>query len=365
VTLSLAEHLKQLIALEGPQPVSVLMDLALSHPREGYYAARPRVGADGDFVTAPEVSQMFGELVGAFVLQTWFDLGSPANWTLIELGPGNARLMEDVIRVLKLRTQATAGLGIQLVEASPVLTATQEEALANLHVRTEWRRSFAGAGDVPFVLLANEFFDALPIRQFVRHEGAWGERRVTIDAGGALQFGQTPTVFPVAAEVPAATNAANGDVVEISSAARSIARLVGDNLSHVPGRALIFDYGYANGTHGDTLQAVGEHRKVDVLTHLGQADLSAHVDFAALAREAADAGALAYGPMPQGAFLKRLGIEARHDALASRATEPQRAVLARQLHRLTGSDEMGDLFKVLALSSPNLPPPPGFEPSDG
>jgi NADH dehydrogenase [ubiquinone] 1 alpha subcomplex assembly factor 7 len=367
VSLSLAQHLGCLIAEDGPQPISVVMELALAHPREGYYAARARLGADGDFLTAPEASQMFGEILGAFALQTWLDLGSPGEWQIIELGPGSGALAADLARTLKIRPQALEKTHFHFIETSPLLKAQQQSRLGVSGLRVAWHGSLADVPDRPFMLFANEFFDTLPVRQFLRRGGSWLERRVALvpNCPDKFEFALAPSGFPIETEVPSARAAAQNQIVEISAAARGAGRKIGERLARVPGRALIMDYGYADAGHGDTLQAVARHVKLDPLETLGEADLSAHVDFAAITREAAGAGARTFGPVSQGAFLERLGIAARHDALAARAAPDTRESLARQLHRLTGRDMMGELFRVLSLSSPDLGAPPGFLSSDG
>jgi NADH dehydrogenase [ubiquinone] 1 alpha subcomplex assembly factor 7 len=367
VSLSLARHLARLIAEDGPQPISVMMELALAHPREGYYAARARLGADGDFLTAPETSQMFGEILGVFALQTWLDLGSPGEWQLIELGPGRGTLAVDLARTLKIRLQALEKAHFHFIETSPVLRAEQHSRLGASGLRAHWHDALARVPDGPFMLFANEFFDALPIRQFLHRGSHWFERRIarSHDCPDKFEFVLAPSGFPVETEIPGARAAPENQIVEISAAARGAGREIGERLTRVPGRALILDYGYSGAGHGDTLQAVARHTKVQPLATLGEADLSAHVDFAAIAREAAGAGARTFGPVSQGSFLERLGIAARYAALAAHATQDERASLAYQLQRLTGPDMMGELFRVLALSSPDLGIPPGILSSDG
>lgn len=360
--MTLKEHLAELIRLDGPQRISSLMELALAHPREGYYAARPAIGGDGDFITAPEISQTFGEMIGAFAFQTWIDMGEPDAWSLIELGPGRGTLMLDMLRTLRLRPRALDGLEIVLIEASPTLAQEQRRRLAGTGIRTEWLREISYLPERPLVLVANEFFDALPIRQFWRQHGRWFERRVCLkdpDAP-AFEFVLLPSAAPLGL---LDAEPAESRILEASLVARNYAHLIGEHLAHAPGRALILDYGYSGEGNGDTLQALAGHKKADVLEALGAADLSAHVDFGALARTAREAGARVDGPVAQGAFLERLGIGARFAALTERASADERAVLKRQHHRLTAPGEMGELFKVLALSSPTLVPPPGF--SDG
>ncbi len=241
-----------------------------------------------------------------------------------------------------------------------MLTSLQRERIRTTGVKAEWHRTLASLPEAPFILLANEFFDALPARQFVRRGGAWCERRLAVGDDGALAFTLAPTAYPVEAEARQAAGARDGEVVEISPASRTAVQAIAERLTHRPGRALIVDYGYGQGTNGDTLQAVAKHTKVPVLEDIGAADLSAHVDFGALIRAGRGSGAQAFGPIGQGAFLRRLGIEARHAALMAHTNAEQQADLTKQLHRLTAPEAMGDLFQVLCLSSPGLPAATGL-----
>jgi NADH dehydrogenase [ubiquinone] 1 alpha subcomplex assembly factor 7 len=360
-----ARHLARVIAETGPVPVATFMEIALAH-RSGYYRTRPAIGAEGDFITAPELSQLFGEMIGVFALQSWLDMGSPRAWQLIELGPGRGTLASDLLRVVRIRPQALDGLSLHLVEMSEPLRDAQAHALAGAGVRPRWHERL---GDVPetgepMLILANELFDALPIRQFLRLGGVWCERRVALAPdrpnGPRFVFVATPTLYAVDDETVSAHDARDGEIIEICPAARAIASEIGTRLAHHPGRALIIDYGYDGARHGDTLQAVAQHQKRDPLEAVGACDLSAHVDFRALADAARRAGAAASGPTSQGGFLSALGICTRHAALAARATAAQRKALDHALVRLTSPDAMGDLFKVLILASPGLPDPPGL-----
>lgn len=334
------ERLAKLIAAEGPLPVDRYMALCLHDPDEGYYATRPALGAAGDFITAPLVSQMFGELIGAWVLDLWDQMGRPAPWRLVEIGPGDGTLMSDLQRVLAARPQALANLEITLVETSAPLRAAQAARLTGVN----WRSSLAEIpADAPTILIGNEFLDCLPIRQFVRHDGAWRERRVGW-ADGALTY--------VAGDpVPCAAEAPEGAVRETCPALAEVARQVDALLGPAGGAALFIDYGRDRPGFGDTLQALKGHTKIEALTQPGEADLTAHVDFPAFLTASRLETALA----PQRDFLLRLGLRERAQRLA-KASPDRIAVLERQVERLISPDQMGLLFKAACLHSPGLRP---------
>ena len=294
-----------------------------------YYATRDPLGAAGDFVTAPEVSQMFGEMIGAALADCWKRAGAPAEAVYAELGPGRGTLASDALRVMR-----SAGFGgaAHLVETSRVLRSVQQAAVPD----ALWHESVAELPDAPLLAVANEFFDALPVRQFV--EGV--ERQVTV-AGGGLAFDR------------------DGVIVEVSPAREQAAAALGAKLAANGGAALIIDYGHETSGPGDTLQAVRGHAFAPVLAEPGDQDLTAHVDFEALARAAAAAGAAVSAVAPQGDWLRRIGIEARAEALIA-ANPAQAGSVRSALERLTGGDQMGGLFKVVALHSPDWPAPAGF-----
>lgn len=334
------------IAQSGPMPVSRFMQIALQHPEHGYYTTRDPFGVAGDFTTAPEVSQMFGEMIGLFLAQTWMDQGAPVTFTLAELGPGRGTLMADVLRATRGVPGFHDAAQIALVETSPTLRAKQA---ATLHGHTPtWHDSVETLPDAPLFLLANEFFDALPIRQFVRDAQGWRERMIGVQ-NGALTFGLSPTqdMPSIDALFP---GTAPDTLVEYRPAEAIMAALT-PRLTH--GVALIIDYGDWDGT-GDTLQALHSHKMIPPLTQIGDADLTSHVNFSHLARWATP---LRADFTPQGAFLERLGITARAQSLAR---QPGGEQIAKQHHRLTHSSEMGTLFKVLALCDPAQPPLLGF-----
>lgn len=342
------------ISATGPITVAEYMAACLLHPRQGNYAAGQPLGAEGDFITAPEISQMFGELLGLWVAQTWIDQGRPTPFALAELGPGRGTLMADVFRALSTVPGAAEAADVRLVEASPTLRSTQAETLAGLGAT--WHESVAALPeDRPLFLLANEFFDTLPVRQYLRDGDAWRERQVGV-RGRNLVFGLSDPL-PTSAIDRRLEDIADGAMVETRPAESPIVEEIARRTRGAGGAALMVDYG-GRRIVGDTLQAVRGHAKVPPLTSPGLADLTAHVDFDTLAR-AAD-GATIYGPVPQGEFLERLGIAERARALSTglRGFALQEHVAAHR--RLTHPEEMGNLFQVMALTSPNAPPPPGF-----
>lgn len=348
------------IAETGPIPLERYMALCLGHPAHGYYMTRPAIGAEGDFTTAPEISQMFGEIVGAVLAHAWRTMGSPRPVRLVELGPGRATLMLDMLRTFRAMPGLLGAVDVHLVETSPRLRAAQAYRLKEHGVEATWHDSLGTVPEGPMLLAANEFFDALPVRQRVLRAGRWRTRMVGIGAEGRLAFLDTGPVD--AADIPGRLReAAEGAVIEDCPAARAIAGAVGTRLARHPGLALVIDYGYREPAHGDSLQALRGRHPADPLEAPGEADLTAHVDFAAIAEAAAGSGARAWGPVTQGSFLTALGIGLRAERL--RAAGASGIDLAMAVERLAGAGAMGDLFKVLALASPGLPAPPPFEAS--
>ena len=350
----LARDIAARIAGAGPMPVDEYMRLCLSHPEHGYYRSRPAVGAAGDFITAPEISQVFGELIGLWAAEIWAGMGRPATVHLVELGPGRGTLMADALRAIsKVAPAFRAALYVHLVEINAGLRQQQDKALRN--TAPEWHDDISTLPDGPLIVIANEYFDALPIRQEVRTEDGWHERVVTVEG--------TKLRFDVGAATDNGRTAPVGSVVETAPERCSQARAIARRLVAHRGAALIIDYGPAVSGIGDTLQAIRDHKKVDPLAKPGLADLTSHVDFAALAAAAGEMGAAAYGPVPQGTFLQRLGVMARAATLAKKATPQQASALAAEIGRLIEPDQMGTLFKVLAIADRQQPLPPGFDPS--
>ena len=351
---SLSGHLKGLIREEGPLSLDRYMAAALLHPQWGYYTGRDPLGAAGDFVTAPEISQMFGELIGLWLTDCWTARGAATSVQLAELGPGRGTLMADLLRAAGKASGFAAAASVHFIEASPALREKQAERVPDAH----WRDTLADVPDGPLFLVANEFFDALPVRQFQRTADGWCERCIGLE-GERLAFTTTPSGAP---ELPEARLAKvpEGGIVEVSSAAKELARDIAARVIGEDGAALIVDYGDGKGETGDTFQAVKDHEPADPLAAPGEADLTCHVDFAALKAAAAEAGAQVYGPVGQGRFLKALGIEARAMRLMSGAGLKASRDVSAALRRLTAPDAMGTLFKALAILPPGAPPPAGF-----
>lgn len=347
--------LAERIRAGGPISVADFMAEALGHPRHGYYRARQPFGAAGDFTTAPEISQMFGEMIGLWCAVTWQMMGSPPRVVLTELGPGRGTLMADALRAAATVPAFLKAAEIHLVETSPALRRLQKAALRGYGVR--WHAGFEGLPKGPLLLVANELFDALPIRQFEKRAGAWHERLVGLGEDGRLAFVPGPPASPALA--PAALAAPDGSIAELCEPGRALAAAIGRRVAASGGAALIVDYGPAASAAGDSLQAVRAHAFHPVLADIGLADLTAHVDFQAMAEAARPA--VAWGPVEQGLFLTRLGIEARAAMLIHTAPPAKAAAIASQLKRLIDGSEMGTLFKVLALAHPALPPLPGLE----
>lgn len=351
---ALGDALKRRIASDGPITMGAFMAACLTHPSHGYYTGRDPLGRAGDFVTAPEISQMFGELIGAWCIVAWEQMGKPARFALVELGPGRGTLMADMLRAARIRPEFLAAARLHLVEISPALRQAQKRVLAD-H-RPTWLAELGELPPEPMIVVANEFFDSLPIEQFVRPGGEWRRRMISVDGTGALALSESDEPIRLDASLD---DAAEGAIAEISPAAQATAFEIGGRLRDHPGYALVLDYG-REGALGESLQAIRGHTAEPPLANPGDADLSAHVDFRALIRAATMAGAGTFGPIPQGEFLKALGAEARAEALA-RAEPTRRSELALALARLVGVRAMGRLFQALAIASPGLSAPPGFE----
>ena len=357
---ALARRIAGRIAEEGPLPVSQFMAAALGDPEGGYYVRGDPIGAQGDFITAPEVSQMFGELIGLWCAAVWQSMGAPDPVTWIELGPGRGTLAADALRaVSKTAPTFAAAADIHLVETSPVLREHQRTALPAGTTPT-WHETVEDVPVGPILVVANEFFDALPIRQYVKSAEGWRERCIGL-AGDGQRFAFADVPCPPPDLPPALASAHDGAVVEVCEAGVAITGAIGERVARDGGAALVIDYGHARSAPGDTLQAVRRHAFADVLDRPGETDLTTHVDFEALGNAATAAGARVFGPVPQGVFLGRLGIEARAATLARGADADQTTAIHSALRRLAHPREMGLLFKVLAITGTVLGPPPGFD----
>jgi SAM-dependent MidA family methyltransferase len=334
------------IAQTGPLTVAQYMTACLHDPQDGYYATRPAIGEPGDFLTAPMVSQMFGELVGVWAASAWRLMGEPDPFLLVEMGPGDGTLMEDLLRAGRVLPGFLEAAEVWLVETSEPLAARQR---ARLGEAVRWARSLDEVpGGTPMLLVANELLDCLPARQFVRTAIGWMEQVVALGEDGELVFGRVPAAAPL-------PDAPDGAVVEVSASQAALGAMLGSRVVHDGGAALLIDYGRDRPGFGDTLQALKRHRKVDPLACPGEADLTVHADFPAVMAAAEREGA-AGAILTQAEFLARMGIGERAEALV-RARPDMAARVGRQLHRLVAGDQMGRLFKACCLHAPDWTPP--------
>lgn len=352
MSVQLEKTIKGIIEKKRSISVAEYMNLALAHPEYGYYMGRDPLGAKGDFTTAPEISQVFGEIIGAWLANKWLLLGSPKNVALVELGAGRGTLMADILRATKNLNGFHESISVHIVEISPHLRQKQWKTLAGKHERIEWHKTIDTLPQSPILLVANEFFDALPIRQFVHYypsppftgegEGKGGgciERMITINMGKKLCF------------IPPSPSRGEGFIRETCEPAIAIMRALAKHIKTHKGAGIIIDYGYVGGSAGDTLQAMKNHEYHDVLADVGEADITAHVDFAAIAEAARAEGIIAEDAIPQGAFLMRNGAGERTTKLCASSTPEQQKALISGLKRLADPEEMGELFKVLIIYS--------------
>lgn len=353
--MSLINRLKADIAQNGPLSVAEFMHRCLHDPIDGYYSTRPALGAEGDFITAPMISQMFGELLGLWCIEVWLRLGRPERFSLVEVGPGDGTLMSDLLRAGRAEPGFLAAAELWLVETSRPLRERQAGRLRESGVRPRWVDHLGELPrDCPLIIIANELLDCLPAQQFVQMADRWIERQVGLNAQGDLMFGLAPWDGPD--PVPSAP------VLEVSPAQEGFGALLGQRIAAQSGAALLIDYGRDKPEFGDTLQALFRHEKIDPLARPGESDLTVYADFPTVLAAARRSGARSAPILPQGAFLGRLGIEMRAETLM--AARPDRAaVIDRQVRRLVDPGEMGALFKVACIHSDGLDPP-GFERPD-
>jgi len=374
---ALKDRIVKRIQADGPITVAEYMALCLLDPVDGYYPTRDPLGSDGDFITAPEISQMFGEVLGLWAIQSWKDMGEPAQVNLVELGPGRGVMMADILRTARLEPNFFAALSVTLIEASAALEAVQAQNLAACGADVQWVPDISKLPPGPAIIIGNEFLDCLPIRQFVQKDrfagrAGWRERLVTLedsagsnDKGGdnqPLAFGLSPT--PISAVLQAhlpegQSEARNDDLLEINPACAQILDRLHAHFSQHKGRALFIDYGPEMTEFGDTLQALKRHKKLGVFDEPGDSDLTARVDFAALTEIADKIALKSLGPVSQRAFLSKLGIEMRAVALIRTHAEAKPKI-ARQLHRLMDEMEMGALFKAICFGSDDMESALGF-----
>lgn len=362
--MTLGAELARLIRAAGPITIAHYMSEALANPRLGYYTTRDPFGAEGDFITAPEVSQMFGEMVGLWCVDLWERLGRPARFHLAEAGPGRGTLIRDALRAARVQPAFTATAQLHLIEVSPTLRALQADALAGVAVGggPTWHAEFATVpDDAPLILISNELLDALPIHQYQRTRQGWRERLVDCAGENAFRIVLAAEPPEDLRHLPAAlAGAPIGAIAEISPAAHALIEQVARRVVATGGAALMIDIGRTESTPGETLQAVKRHAGHPVFERPGEADLAAYVDFAALVQSARAAGARTFGPTTQGAFLAALGIAARAGRLQAGKPPEQAARIDAERRRLVDADQMGALFKVVAIADPELAALAGF-----
>jgi NADH dehydrogenase [ubiquinone] 1 alpha subcomplex assembly factor 7 len=355
-------EIRRLIGAAGPMPVAEYMQLCLTHPQHGYYINRDPLGSGGDFVTSPEISQMFGELIGLWMVAIWQQMGAPENVRIVELGPGRGTLMHDALRASRIVEDFRNALVVHLVEVSPALRQVQQRTLEGLHVPVLWHARLDEVPPGPSIIIANEFVDALPVHQAVKQTGGWHERVIDVAPDGNLSIVAAPEPLPhFEAALPRGLRTApEGAIFEwrADSLALELGRRLRDE-----GAALIIDYGHAQFGLGDTLQAVAGHSFTDPFRAPGNADLTAHVDFEAFAQCAESMGARIHGPIRQRDLFMRLGIVQRATALKANAPAGKAAEIDVALARLIaeGVCGVGGLCKAVALPAPRLGALPGFE----
>jgi len=353
----LGEDIKTLIRLEGPISVERYMTMALSDPRYGYYMTRDPFGEKGDFTTSPEISQIFGELLGLWCADLWLRMGSPHAISLVELGPGRGTLMQDALRAMKRIKGLLQSVQVTLVETSPTLRKAQQNLLETFDLPIQWHNDVSSLPQLPTLLIANEFFDALPVRHYQMHNGKWHERLVGLNQHDELTFG-------LAREPEAALiiEADEGSILERNLVGERIMHDLSAHIAQYGGAGIAIDYGHSQSGMGETLQALHHHRFVDPLEEPGEADLTTHVDFERLLDIARRQGNAISGPIVQADFLEALGIRQRGAALLKSAHSDQAKAIMSGLDRLMdrAPKQMGSLFKVISFYHPEMPKPAGF-----
>lgn len=356
MTALLIDRIKRHIQTNGPLPLAEYMHWCLADKTHGYYQTQNAFGRKGDFITAPEVSQMFGELIGVWLIKTWHTLGSPTPFSLIELGPGNGTLMNDILRAVRVDPEFLAGARVTLVETSERLVSKQRKKLSGFE-NIEWQQSLDEAPSMPSLIVANEFLDALPFRQYVKADGQWRENCVGLNDDGELSWVLGSGILDPDSLPTRHDKESEGAVFEISTVRETIVENIAHRLSEKGGAALLIDYGHAKSGFGDTFQGISAHSHTDPLLNPGEADLTSHVDFEPLVSVAEKSGCVAMPVLTQGEFLLRLGLLERAGALGSGKSADEQKRITLEAERLALPQEMGDLFKVLAVSSePNLWP---------
>lgn len=360
MSTGIAAKIAERIRNGGPVSIAAFMTEAMFDPLEGYYATKNPIGAGEDFITAPSVSQMFGELTGLWCAQVWMDMGRPARFQLVELGPGTGQMMSDIIRAGRAVPGFLDAAQITLIEASAALKMVQGRTLTPMGVQAMWADRLENVPAGPSIIVGNEFLDCLPLRQAVKQGGHWHERLINLNEDGGFEFVMGPRLGVEADLIPASlSDSPDGTLVELRPGDQQVMDVLSRRFAEHPGRALFIDYGPATSEPGDTFQAIRQHTKADPLDAPGTADLTARVDFQQLGVFAGQGRLDFAGPVTQGEWLKALGLEVRAASLIQSRPD-QKTTIARQVMRLTEPDQMGELFKVMTFSTQGLPNPPGF-----
>lgn len=363
----LSKRIKSYIRETGPIPVSEYMSLCLLDPTHGFYPTRDPLGSEGDFITAPEISQMFGEVLGLWVIQSWIDIGRPARFNLVEMGPGRGIMMADILRSVRLDNDCISAVRVKLIEVSAALESVQAQNLAKSAVSVDWVKDLSQLPDDPTIIIGNEFLDCLPIRQAVQKDSfagasGWQERLVGLDEDDRFRFqlDSAPLSPTLQAMLPSDhTEARDGELIELCPPIFQIIDQIKPLFQSHPGRALFIDYGPETTEFGDTLQALKRHKKIGVFDLPGESDLTARVNFGQLKDAATQSGLAPSAIITQSELLSKLGIEMRAVTL-TRSKPDAKPKIIRQLHRLMDSEEMGQLFKAICINANGLPTPLGF-----
>lgn len=356
---ALFDKIRLRILKDGPLNIAQYMEMAMTDPDHGYYTTNDPIGASGDFITSPEISQIFGELIGLWCASVWQSMGEPSLFRWVELGPGRGTLMVDAIRATNKVPGFHSAAHLHMIDASPVLQAHQQKVLEGAGViNRDWHNDLSQVPEGPIICIANEFFDAMPVRQFQKSTDRWHERMVDLNAGkDGLIFTLSDAIAPTNEHmIPEGLRTApDGALVETSPVGLRKMFTLADRIAKQGGAALIIDYGHTVSAHGETLQALQDHQFVDVLDMPGEQDLTTHVDFQALGELAGSTGARVHGPVEQGAFLNELGLGLRTKALMKNAKSADQATdILSRANRLVDGDQMGALFKVLGIAHPDL-----------
>jgi len=362
MTTLLGKRIARQIKMAGPMPLAEYMHVCLADPADGYYATQNPFGPKGDFTTAPEISQMFGELIGVWVLAAWQQLGNPSPVNLVELGPGRGTLMADLLRAAAISPQFIDAVQINLVETSKKLVSEQKKQLSSHKDKLTWHTALEDVPDAPMILIANEFLDAIPLRQYVKVGNQWHERVVVLDEAGALTLALGAGTLAPDYLPQHASDEGEGSMFEVSPAREALIETLAERLVKSGGAALFLDYGHAQSGFGDTFQAMKSHEYADPCAEPGLCDLTGHIDFAALERAASRAGAIAKPLMTQGEFLLSLGLLERAGALGTNQSKKFQDNLQSAVERLAHPQHMGNLFKTFAIVGTGISLPP-FDPA--